>query len=96
MPDFTKNTALKKLFEELFQGITLDDVFDDVISTKTRNNVRGTKTADTLVVLFILPTSGEFLSHPGEISGTLTSFLTVRTLASAKLGYNKSSMFILR
>ena len=45
LPDFTENTALKKLFEELFQGITLDDV----ISTKTRNNVCGTKTADTLV-----------------------------------------------
>jgi hypothetical protein len=49
LPDFTKNTALKKLFEELFRGITLDDIFDDVISTKTRNNVCGTKTADTLV-----------------------------------------------
>jgi len=42
---FTENMPLKKLFEELFQGITLDDV----ISTKTRNNVCGTKTADTLV-----------------------------------------------
>jgi len=31
LPDFTKNMALKKLFEELFRGITLDDVFDDVI-----------------------------------------------------------------
>jgi hypothetical protein len=40
---------VKKLFKELFQGITLDDVFDDIISTKTGNNVRGTKTADTLV-----------------------------------------------
>jgi hypothetical protein len=49
LPDFTKNMALKKLFEELFRGITLDDVFDDVILTKTRNNVRRTKTADTLV-----------------------------------------------
>jgi hypothetical protein len=49
LPDFTKNTALKKLFEELFRGITLDGVFDDVISTKTRNNVRGTKTPDTLI-----------------------------------------------
>jgi len=31
--------------------ITLDNVFDDIISTKTRNNVRGIKTADTLLRL---------------------------------------------
>jgi hypothetical protein len=49
--DFTENMALKKLFEELLRGITLDDIFDDVISTKTRNNARGIKTADTLVGL---------------------------------------------
>jgi hypothetical protein len=30
LPDFTENTALKKLFEELFQGISLDEVFGDI------------------------------------------------------------------
>jgi len=35
LPDFTTNTALKKLFEELFCIITFDDVFGDVTLTKT-------------------------------------------------------------
>jgi hypothetical protein len=46
---FTENMPLKKLFEELFQGITLDDVFDNVTLTKTRNKVRRIKTEDTLL-----------------------------------------------
>jgi hypothetical protein len=51
---FTENTALKKLFKELFRGITLDDIFDDVTSTKTRNKVSRIKTADTLVRFFLI------------------------------------------
>jgi len=51
LPDFTENMALKRLFEELFQGITLDDVFGDVTSTKSRNAVRRIKTPDTLLLL---------------------------------------------
>jgi len=49
LSDSSQNTARNKLFEELFRGITLDDVFDDVTSTKTRNKVRRIKTADTLL-----------------------------------------------
>jgi len=48
LSDSDKNTARNNLFEELFRGITLDDVFDDVTSTKTRNKVRRIKIADTL------------------------------------------------
>jgi predicted DNA-binding ArsR family transcriptional regulator len=49
LSDSSQNTARNNLFEELFRGITLDDVFDDVTSKKTRNKVRRIKTADTLV-----------------------------------------------
>ena len=49
LSDSSQNTARNKLFEELFQGITLDDVFDDVTSTKTRNKVQVIKSADTLL-----------------------------------------------
>jgi len=41
--------ALKKLLKDLFQGITLDDVFGDITLTKIRNKVRRIKIADTLV-----------------------------------------------
>jgi len=47
--NITLCTARNNSFEELFRGITLDDVFDDVTSTKTRNKVRRIKTAGTLV-----------------------------------------------
>ncbi len=40
LSDSSQNTARNNLFEELFRGITLDDVFDDVTLTKTRNKVR--------------------------------------------------------
>jgi hypothetical protein len=49
LSDSSQNTARNKLFEELFRGITLDDVFDDVTPTKTRNKVQVIKIADTLV-----------------------------------------------
>jgi hypothetical protein len=49
LSDSSQNTARNNLFEELFRGITLDDVFDDVTSTKTRNKVQVIKIADTLV-----------------------------------------------
>jgi hypothetical protein len=49
LSDSSQNTARNKLFEELFRGITLDDVFDDVTSAKTRNKVQVIKSADTLV-----------------------------------------------
>jgi len=49
LSDSSQNTARNNLFEELFRGITLDDVFDDVTSTKTRNKVQVIKSADTLV-----------------------------------------------
>ena len=49
LSDSSQNTARNKLFEELFQRITLDDVFDDVTSTKTRNKVQVIKIADTLL-----------------------------------------------
>jgi len=51
LSDSDKNTARNNLFEELFRGITLDDVFDDVTSTKTRNKVQVIKCADTLLIL---------------------------------------------
>ena len=51
LSDSSQNTARNKLFEELFRGITLDDVFDDVTSTKTRNKVQVIKIADTLLRL---------------------------------------------
>jgi hypothetical protein len=51
LSDSSQNTARNKLFEELFRGITLDDVFDDVTSTKTRNKVQVIKSADTLLLL---------------------------------------------
>jgi hypothetical protein len=44
-----KTMALKKLLKDLFQGITLDDVFGDITLTKIRNKVRRIKIADTLV-----------------------------------------------
>ena len=53
LSDSDKNTARNNLFEELFRGITLDDVFDDVTSTKTRNKVQVIKCADTLLHLLI-------------------------------------------
>ena len=49
LSDSSQNTARNKLFEKLFRGITLDDVFDDVTSTKTRNKVQVIKCADTLL-----------------------------------------------
>jgi hypothetical protein len=49
LSDSSQNTARNNLFEELFRGITLDDVFDDVTSTKTRNKVQVIKIADTLL-----------------------------------------------
>ena len=49
LSDSSQNTAHNNLFEELFRGITLDDVFDDVTSTKTRNKVQVIKIADTLL-----------------------------------------------
>jgi hypothetical protein len=45
LPDFIKNTALKKLFE--------DDVFGDVTLTKIRNKVHRIKIADTLLIVFL-------------------------------------------
>jgi hypothetical protein len=56
LSDSSQNTARNKLFEELFQGITLDDVFDDVTSTKTRNKVQVIKIADTTSVRTVLTT----------------------------------------
>jgi len=37
------------LFQELFQGITYDDIFCDITSTITRNKVRRMKIVDTLL-----------------------------------------------
>jgi hypothetical protein len=52
LSDSSQNTARNNLFKELFRGITLDDVFDDITSTKTRNKVRKIKTADTLEYVY--------------------------------------------
>jgi len=90
---------------EMLFSVMMGEVFDGVCSPEKFSTnfsfLDGNSAIDLsilggrLVTLSILPTSGGFLKYPGGISDTLSSFLTVRTLVSAQLGYNKSAMFIL-